>query len=143
MFRHPDISLYHHLAQSFKMQANIFFYFLNFQSFLKHFCSNLEIRRRFVSNCCYVTILYTKSFCYHVPFLLACLFRRKSQAIVIARSSSLLLSFFKNFNVAHYSKNIKNINSKLGILAHHDKVQLQGKGHNFESYRFGVMCLCN
>ena len=30
----------------------------------------------------------------------------------------------KNLNVAHYSKNIKDINTKLGILAHHDKMQL-------------------
>ena len=29
----------------------------------------------------------------------------------------------KNFNVA-----LKDINTKLGILAHHDKVQLQDKG---------------
>ena len=60
------------------------------------------------------------------------LFRRKSQAVVIAR---LLLSY-KNYNVAHYSKNIKGINTK---LAHHDKVHLQDKGHNSESYSFGVM----
>ena len=26
------------------------------------------------------------------------------------------------------------MNTKLGILAHHDKVQLQDKGHNSESY---------
>ena len=39
------------------------------------------------------------------------------------------------------SKIIKGTNTKLGIhvLAHHDKVQLPGKGHNFESYIFGVM----
>ena len=43
-------------------------------------------------------------------FFLACLFRRKSQANVIARSS---LSC-KIFNVACYSKSV-------GILAHHDK----------------------
>ena len=31
------------------------------------------------------------------------------------------------------------------ILVHHDEVQLQGKGHNSESYIFGVMPLfkCN
>ena len=36
------------------------------------------------------------------------------------------------------SKNIKGINTKLGIhvLAHYDKVQLPVKGHNFESYIF-------
>ena len=56
---------------------------------------------------------------------LASLFRRKSGAIVITRSSSC-----KNFNVAHYLKSIKGINTKLRILAHHDKMQLQDKGHN-------------
>ena len=40
-----------------------------------------------------------------VCLVLACLFERKSQAIVIARSSSLSSSC-KNFNVAHYSKSI-------------------------------------
>ena len=66
------------------------------------------------------------------------LFRRKSQSIVITWSSSC-----KNFNVAHYSKCIKDINTKHGILAHHDKVQFQDKGHNFETYSFGIMSLCN
>ena len=42
----------------------------------------------------------------------------------------------KNFNVAHYSKSIKGINTKLGILTQQDKVQLQDKGHNSESYIF-------
>ena len=64
---------------------------------------------------------------------LACLFWGKSWAVVIARSSALC----KNFNVVHYSKIIKVINTKLGIFVHHDK--LQGKGHNSESYIFGVM----
>ena len=41
----------------------------------------------------------------------------------------------------HYLKSIIGINNKLGILAHHDKVQLQHKGHNSESYIFGVMPL--
>ena len=45
----------------------------------------------------------------------------------------------KNFNVAHYSKNIEDIHTKLAILAHHDKMQLQDKGHNSESCSFGVM----
>ena len=49
----------------------------------------------------------------------------------------------KNFNVAHYSKSIKGIKIKLGILAHHDKMQLQGKGHNSVSYINGVMPLFN
>ena len=47
--------------------------------------------------------------------------------IVIAR---LLSSSRKNFNVAHYSKSIKGINTKLWILPHHEKMQLQGKGHS-------------
>ena len=67
---------------------------------------------------------------------LSCLFRRKSRDIVITRSSTSLSS--KNFNIAHYSKSIEDINTKLGILTHHDKVQLQDKGHNSESYIFGV-----
>ena len=73
------------------------------------------------------------------PTFLACLFRRKSRAIVIAKL--LLLSSCNNFNVAHYSKSTIGINTKLGILAHHDKVQLQDKGHNSESCSFGVMPL--
>ena len=40
--------------------------------------------------------------------------------------------------VAHYSSNIKGINTK---LAHHDKMQLQNKGHNSDSDSFGVMPL--
>ena len=42
----------------------------------------------------------------------------------------------KNFNVAHYSKIIKGNNSKLEILADHDKMQLQDKGNNSESYSY-------
>ena len=53
---------------------------------------------------------------------LACLFQRKSQAIEITRSLLLLLSC-KNFNLAHSSKSIKGINTRLGILAHHDMVR--------------------
>ena len=45
-----------------------------------------------------------------IYILLARLFRRKSQAIVIARLSS---SSDKNFNVAHYSKSIKDINTNI------------------------------
>ena len=47
---------------------------------------------------------------------------------MIARSLSS-----KNFNVAHYSKSIKGNDTKHGILALHDKVQLQGKGYNSEA----------
>ena len=57
---------------------------------------------------------------------------KKKSAIVIARSSSLL-SLCKNFNLALYPKSIKIINIKLGIRAHHDKMQLQDKGHNSEA----------
>ena len=67
---------------------------------------------------------------------LACLFQRKSRAFVIARLSSLSSSC-KNFNVAHDSKSM---NTK---LAHHDKLQVQDKGHNFESNSFRVMSLFN
>ena len=49
----------------------------------------------------------------------------------------------KNFNVTDYSKSITCIHTKLGILAYHDKVQLQGKGHNSERYIFGVIPLFN
>ena len=63
------------------------------------------------------------------------MFRRKIRDIVIARSSSSC----KNFNVTHYSKSIKGINSKLGMPAYHEKVQLYDKGHNSESY---ILELC-
>ena len=53
---------------------------------------------------------------------------------MIARSSSSLPC--KNFNIAYYSKNIKGIIIKIKVLAHQDKVQLQGKGHNSESYSY-------
>ena len=49
----------------------------------------------------------------------------------------------QNFNVVHYSKSIEGINTKLGILAQHDKRQLQDKEINSESYNFGVMPLFN
>ena len=68
----------------------------------------------------------SRSFC--LSSFLACLFRRKSRAIVIARS----LSQCKNFNIAHYLKSIEVIDTKLGVLAHHDKMQLQDKGHNWK-----------
>ena len=48
---------------------------------------------------------------------------------MIARLSLLLC---KNFNLAHYSKSIKA--TKLGVLVHLDKVLLQDKGYNSESY---------
>ena len=60
---------------------------------------------------------------------------------MIARLSLLLLC--KNINVSHYSKSIEGIDTKLKTLAHHDKMQLHVKGHNSESYIFGVMLLFN
>ena len=59
---------------------------------------------------------------------------------VITRLSSSLSC--KNFYVT-YSKNTYGISTKLGILTHHNKVQLHEKGHNSESYSFGVMPLVN
>ena len=61
---------------------------------------------------------------------------------MIARSL-LSLSSCKDFHIAHYSKSVKAINTKLRILAHLDKMQLQGKGHNSGSYIFGVMPFFN
>ena len=55
----------------------------------------------------------------------------------------LFVSSCKNFNVAHYSKGIEDINTKLGVLAHHDKMQRQDKGHNSEGCSLGVMPLFN
>ena len=50
---------------------------------------------------------------------------KKKWSNVIARLSLVVVVEMQNFNVAHYSKNKKDwgIKSKLGILAHHDKVQ--------------------
>ena len=63
-------------------------------------------------------LLYMKCICVlQFVHLLAHLFRRESQAIMIARS--LLSSSCKNFDVAHNSKSIKVINTKLGIHAYH------------------------
>ena len=78
-------------------------------------------------------------FVFQSYILLACLFERQSQVIVIARLSSSC----NNFNVALYSISIKCINPKLGIhvLTQHDKVQSQDKGNNFESYSFWGMLL--
>ena len=58
----------------------------------------------------------------------------KSKQIIMISSSLSLCSPF-------YSLSIKGINTKLGILAQHDKIQWQDKGHNSESYIFGVMPL--
>ena len=38
---------------------------------------------------------------------------------------------------------IKDIKTKLGILAHHDKVQLQDYWHDFESYNFRAIPIFN
>ena len=64
--------------------------------------------------------------------ILACLFR--SLAIVMARS--LLCKNLKNF-LKIFKVSLPNFS----ILAHHDKIQLQDKGHNSESYSFGVLPL--
>ena len=58
---------------------------------------------------------------------------------MVTRLLSLLSSFCNNFNTTQYSKSIKDINTKVGILAHHDKMQLQDKGHNSGSYIFGLI----
>ena len=57
----------------------------------------------------------------------------------------IVVGVVQNFNVtvAHYSKSIKDINIKLGILAHYGMVYLQDSGHNSESYILGVMPLFN
>ena len=68
----------------------------------------------------------------YVLIFLACMFRRKGRAIVNARLSSLS-SLCKNFNVAHYSKSIEGIKTR---LAHFDKMLSQDKWHNSESYGF-------
>ena len=88
-------------------------------------------------NVFYFNIVYT------LIYLLACLFRRKSQIIVIAR---LLLSSSvascKNIMLPITQKVLKLSIPTLeyGILTQHDKLQLQDKGHNSnENYRFGVM----
>ena len=49
---------------------------------------------------------------------------------LIARPWSLTATSLpcKNIYAAHYSKSIKGINTKLGILAHYDKMPLQDKG---------------
>ena len=52
--------------------------------------------------------IYGKEMCSFV----AQLFPRKSRAIVIARSS-MFWSSCKTFNIAHYSKSIKDINTRL------------------------------
>ena len=68
--------------------------------------------------------------------------QKKCQAIVIARLLFLLSSTScKNFNVAHLSKSIIGINTKIGMLAHREKMQLQNMEHNSESYISGVMPL--
>ena len=52
-------------------------------------------------------------------------------------------SHAKTFNVAHYSKCIKVINTRLGILSYQDKMQLQDKVHKSKIYSIGVMPLFN
>ena len=62
--------------------------------------------------------------------------------------SSIQVCDKSNFNpyppiVTNYSKSINGINTKHGILADHDKLQLQDKRHYSESYIFGIMSLFN
>ena len=59
---------------------------------------------------------------------------------MIARSSLLLLLSLpsKNFHIAYYLNNINDVNTKLGMCVHLDKMQLHDKGHNS-----GVMPLFN
>ena len=71
-------------------------------------------------------------------FQFVCFVEKVDLLWMVARSSSFSC---KNFNIAQYSKSIKGINTKLGILANYDKVQLQGKWHNSKSYSFEVMPL--
>ena len=79
---------------------------------------------------CYYTCTSNIAFIFFLKIsFIGHLFWRKCRVVVIVRLSSLLLASCKNFKVAHYSESIKDINTKLGILAHHDKVQLQDKRH--------------
>ena len=59
-------------------------------------------------------------------------------ARLIEEKVELLWSLDRHHCVAHYSSCIKGIITKLGIVAHHDKINLQDKGNNSESYRFGA-----
>ena len=64
---------------------------------------------------------------HYIIGFLACLFCRKSLAIVMIARSSSLSSSCKNFNVANYSKKIKVLTPNLEYLL---IMQLQEKGHN-------------
>ena len=66
--------------------------------------------------------------------------------IIRSLSLSSLVQLYKNFNVAHYSSLLLKKNKRYKHLTwntNHDKVQLQGKGHKFESYIFGVIPFFN
>ena len=53
-------------------------------------------------------------------------FEKKIELLLSLDHHTLLLSLLcKNFKVKHYSKSIKDINIRLGILAYHDMIQLQ------------------
>ena len=71
--------------------------------------------------------------------LLACLFEEKVELLCLLGCRPRCAKSL--FNVAYYSKSTKDINTKLGILAHHNKVHLRDKGHNLASYSYGVMSL--
>ena len=122
-------------------------FFLNFDNFYSLILEDNIVFYNFVIchylwQCFEIFCRYSPNFAMKIVHsaTLTCLFRRKSYATVSTRSS-LLSSLCKNINVAHYSKCIKDINTKLGILAHYDKVHLLDKGHNSYSYSFGVMPL--
>ena len=85
---------------------------------------------------CHLVLLY----CFLILAILLTLALLQMYLSLLKKKSSCCDHLFlcKNFNVAHYSKGIKGINTKPGILANHDKMQLQDKGQKFESYMFGV-----
>ena len=64
--------------------------------------------------------------------------------IVVVVVVVVVIDGSRNFNVVHYSKSIKGINTRFGIFALHDMAQLQeDKGHNSEGYSFCVILLLN
>ena len=63
----------------------------------------------------------------------------KKKSCYCDRKIIIVVVMKKLKNVAHYSKSTWGINTKLGIHAHVDKVQLQYKGHNSESCSFALV----
>ena len=109
-------------------------------------CMNIAYFRNYF--CFHYVNYFVDDISFYKFLLLTGLFRLKSMFpsllfLVSKKKSSccdrqivIVFIFFFNFNVAHCSKSIKGINTKLGIHAHHDKGQMQDKGHNSESYRY-------